>query len=52
MINLIFGVIFILIGYFLMVQFNETPEHERGAIQGNLPLLLYAVGIYLIINAF
>ena len=52
MISIIIGIIVCLIGYKAMVSFNETPEYDRTLEGSWLPIILYAIGIYLIINGF
>lgn len=50
--SIVIGIIICLAGYKAMVSFNETPEYERTLIESWLPIILYVIGIYLIVNGF
>ena len=50
--SIVLGIIICLVGYKAMVSFNETPAYERTLIESWLPIILYAIGIYLIVNGF
>ena len=50
--SIVIGVIICLAGYRAMVSFNETPEYDRTLFGSWLPIILYAIGIYLIIQGF
>ena len=52
MISIIIGILICFLGYKAMVSFNETPEYDRTLIGSWLPVILYALGIYLIIQGF
>jgi hypothetical protein len=50
MVSIVIGILICFLGYKAMVSFNQNPDPSPEL--SFLPIILYIIGIYLIVNGF